>query len=78
MSHDTRAASGPGHLAVLLVEAIRELSAARAERDAYRVITKQAIHLLHDRYCEITRLKAARARLLDERRGIRAEREDAA
>lgn len=55
----------------LLVHTVRQLSAARDEAAAYRVIAQQAMHLLHDQHVELQRTKQSYHALLDEARALR-------
>ena len=54
----------------LLLERLAEL---RAERDAYRLVARQAIHFCHAQHLELTRLRAGQQRLLSECRAIREQ-----
>ena len=61
----------PGGLAQLLAETVLALSAARRERDSYRLLAQQAIHALHDVSKDRDRLQARYYALLDEYRAAR-------
>lgn len=41
------------------------------ERDSYKLLARQAVHLLHARHIETERLRVSYHRLLDERRATR-------
>ena len=58
---------------ILLVEAIYEISAARRERDVWRVIAQQAIHHTAGLTQRIDSLEAANARIREEYRFLRAQ-----
>ncbi len=55
----------------LSVTTIRDLSVARAEAEAYKLLAQQAIHALHDSHAELQRTKKAYYALLDEARELR-------
>jgi hypothetical protein len=57
----------------LVVDVTRELSAVRAERDAWRFVARAAINHGHDIHIELDRLRARYHQLLDERRQRRQE-----
>jgi hypothetical protein len=55
----------------LLVDTVRELSAARNEAASYRLVAQQAIHVLADQHTELERLRERYHQLLGERRAAR-------
>jgi hypothetical protein len=58
----------------LAVDLIRQLAAARGERDIYRLMVNTALTQLHEKTRELERERAARYRLLDEYRALRERR----
>src|SRR5437763_1596220 len=58
-------------LASLLVDAIRTLAEARAERDSFRLVATQAIHYAHRQDLEIERLREQHRQLVIEYRAFR-------
>ena len=60
-------------LADLALDATRELSEARRERDAWRLVAVQAIHLAHTEQAERGRVENRYHRFLREQRGIDRE-----
>jgi hypothetical protein len=57
----------------LLVDTMRDLSAARREAAAYRLLAVVAIHQLHDQRVGLEQLPAVHARLSAECRGLREQ-----
>lgn len=57
---------------VIAVDLTRQLSAARSETAAYRLLVQQALARLHEQHLELTRLRASHERLLSEYRAYRA------
>ena len=58
---------------MLVADLTRDLSQARAEREAWRVVAVQSIHYLHERFVEYKRLEDRYHRFLREQRGIDRE-----
>lgn len=58
----------------LLVESVRDLSAARDEAEAYRLLLQVALQHAHEQHVELQRTKAAYYQLLDEARELRRAR----
>lgn len=58
----------------LVVDLIRQLAAARGERDIYRLMVNTALAQLHEKTRELERERASRYRLIDEFRALRERR----
>lgn len=52
----------------LLVDAVRELSAARDEAAMYRLVAQMAVHSLHDQGVELARVRERYRALLETQR----------
>lgn len=54
-------------------ELLERVAQFEADRDSYRLLAQQAIHMLHDLTQQRDRLRASHHRLLDEYRRLRAQ-----